>query len=101
MLAFAIVFALISAYKTDASRRQLSYAMWIPSGVAFATSFLTVPSFTIARLIGGVVGYIFRARFAADGGRDIRLIVIAAGFVLGEGAMSIVTLVLRNFGVGA
>jgi uncharacterized oligopeptide transporter (OPT) family protein len=43
--------------------------------------------------------YIYRTRFAKDGG-DIRLIVIASGFVLGEGVVSIVSLILRTLGVG-
>jgi uncharacterized oligopeptide transporter (OPT) family protein len=60
---------------------------------------LNTPSFSIARLIGGVMEYIYRTRFAKDGG-DIRLIVIASGFVLGEGVVSIVSLILRTLGVG-
>ena len=43
--------------------------------------------------------YVYRMRYARDKS-DIRLIVIASGFVLGEGVMSIVSLVLRTFGVG-
>ncbi|KAF7336671.1 OPT-domain-containing protein [Mycena venus] len=45
MIAFAALFALISAVKTFADRRQLWYAKWIPSGVAFAIGFLNTPSF--------------------------------------------------------
>lgn len=43
--------------------------------------------------------YVYRTRFAKDGG-DIRLIVIASGFVLGEGVVSIISLILRTLGVG-
>ncbi|PPQ67518.1 hypothetical protein CVT25_006059 [Psilocybe cyanescens] len=99
MAVFSAVFALISATKTYASRRGLWYAKWLPSGVAFAIGFLNTPSFSIARLIGGIVEYVYRTRFAKDKG-DIRLIVIASGFVLGEGVVSIVSLVLRTLGVG-
>ena len=38
-----------------------------------------------------------------EGGRErggIRLVVVASGFVLGEGVVSVVSLVLRTFGVG-
>lgn len=96
---FSIVFGLLSGAKTYSAKRGHWIAKWIPSGVAFAIGFLNTPSFSIARLIGGVTEYIYRTRFAKDGG-DIRLIVIASGFVLGEGVVSIVALVLRTLGVG-
>ncbi|KAJ7224344.1 OPT oligopeptide transporter protein-domain-containing protein [Mycena pura] len=99
MISFGAVFALVSAVKTYAARRQLWYSRLIPSGVAFAVGFLNTPSFTIARLIGGIAEHIYRTRYARNK-RDIRLIVIASGFVLGEGIMSVISLVLKTFGVG-
>lgn len=99
MAAFATLFAVLSMIKVHAVRRDLWYAKWIPSGVAFAIGFLNTPSFSIARLIGGIMEYIYRTRYAKDG-RDIRLIVVASGFVLGEGVISIVGLILRILGVG-
>jgi uncharacterized oligopeptide transporter (OPT) family protein len=99
MAAFSIVFGLISALKIYVVRRDLWFSKWIPSGVAFAIGFLNTPSFSIARLIGGIIEHVYRTRYAKDKG-DIRLIVIASGFVLGEGVMSIVSLVLKMFGVG-
>ncbi|KAF8274848.1 oligopeptide transporter [Lactarius quietus] len=100
MVSSAIVFALISAFKTHVSRRGLWYAKWIPSGVAFAIGFLNTPSFSLARLVGGIIEYIYHSRVSKGKSGDIRLIVVASGFVLGEGVMSIVLLVLRTFGVG-
>ncbi|KAJ3988975.1 OPT oligopeptide transporter protein-domain-containing protein [Lentinula detonsa] len=99
MVVFAIVFALIAAVKFHAAKKQVWWAKWIPSGVAFAIGFLNTPSFSIARLIGGVLEHIFRARYAKNGG-DIRLIVVASGFVLGEGVTSVVSLILKALGVG-
>lgn len=99
MVSFGALFALTSALKTYADRRQLWYAGWIPSGVAFAIGFLNTPSFTLARLVGGIVEYVYRTRYAKNKS-DIRLIVIASGFVLGEGVVSVVSLVLKTFGVG-
>jgi len=99
MIAFACLFGLSSGVKTFGGQRQLSWAKWIPSGVAFAIGFLNAPSFSIARLIGGVLEYVYHKRIAKDKG-DIRLIVIASGFVLGEGVMSVVSLVLKTLGVG-
>ncbi|KAH7919509.1 OPT superfamily oligopeptide transporter [Leucogyrophana mollusca] len=100
MLLFAGIFALVAGFKTIAFQRNLPHAKWIPSGVAFAIGFLNTPSFSLARLVGGIVEYLYHKRMAKSGGADIRLIVIASGFVLGEGVISVVSLVLRTFGVG-
>jgi uncharacterized oligopeptide transporter (OPT) family protein len=99
MIFFAAIFGLVSAFKAYAMRRHLSYAKWIPSGVAFAIGFLNTPSFSLARFIGGLLEYVYHKHVAQNNG-DIRLIVIASGFVLGEGVVSVVSLVLRTFGVG-
>ena len=100
MVVFAIIFGLVAALKTYASRRELYYAKWIPSGVAFAIGFLNTPSFSLARLVGGITEYIYYRRMGGKEKGGIRLIIIASGFVLGEGVISIVSLVLRTFGVG-
>ncbi|KAJ7104085.1 OPT oligopeptide transporter protein-domain-containing protein [Mycena belliarum] len=99
MISFAAIFGLISGIKTYTAQHQLWYSQWIPSGVAFAIGFLNTPSFTIARLIGGIVEHVYRNRYAKNRS-DIRLIVIASGFVLGEGIVSVVSLVLKTSGVG-
>lgn len=99
MIGFAALFGLLSALKTRAARRGAWYAAYLPSGVAFAIGFLNTPAFSLARLAGGAVEHVYRRRFAR-GGRDIRLVVVASGFVLGEGVVSIATLVLRTWGVG-
>ncbi|KAF5327668.1 hypothetical protein D9619_004869 [Psilocybe cf. subviscida] len=99
MIIFSLLFAVLSASKTYAARRGHWAAKWIPSGVAFAIGFLNTPSFSIARLIGGIMEYVYRTRYAKERG-DIKLIIIASGFVLGEGVVSIVTLALRSLGVG-
>ena len=99
MLAFGLLFAFIAALKTYATRASHPYAKYVPSGVAFAIGFLNTPSFSIARLIGGIIEHVYRTRYAR-GREDIWLIVVASGFVLGEGVVSVVSLVLRTCGVG-
>lgn len=99
MLIFAAIFALVSALKTRLTVQSHPYAKWVPSGVAFAIGFLNTPSFSLARLIGGIVEFLYYRRYGREKG-GIRLIVIASGFVLGEGVVSILALVLRTFGVG-
>ncbi|VDC04799.1 unnamed protein product [Peniophora sp. CBMAI 1063] len=101
MLGAAILFGLLSALKTRLTRSQSRYAYLLPSGVAFAIGFLNTPSFSLARLIGGIVELVYHRHFAkGKKGEDIKLIVIASGFVLGEGVMSVLNLVLRTAGVG-
>lgn len=100
MLSFAIIFALVAAAKTHATLRHRWYAKWIPSGVAFAIGFLNTPSFSLARLVGGVIEYLYYRRVGGREKGGIRLIIIASGFVLGEGVVSIISLILRTFGIG-
>ncbi len=97
MLGFALLFGAIAALKTYLTRSAHPYAKWVPSGVAFAIGFLNTPSFSLARLIGGVVEHVYYRRHGRGG---ITLVIVASGFVLGEGVVSVVSLVLRTFGVG-
>lgn len=101
MVIFAIVFGLVSAVKAYCAQGQSRVTKYIPSGVAFSIGFLNTPSFTLGRLIGGAIEAAWRARQKSKG-RDngITLIVIASGFVLGEGLVSVVTLILRSWGIG-
>lgn len=99
MAVFSLLFGLLSATKLLVAHRHPGIAKWIPSGVAFAIGFLNTPSFSLARLVGGVIEYKFRAGSANR--RDIRLLVIASGFVLGEGVSSIFALILQIWGFGA
>jgi uncharacterized oligopeptide transporter (OPT) family protein len=99
MLASAIIFGSVAGLKAYAQRRGAWYTKWIPSGVAFAIGFLNTPSFSLARLIGGIIEYLYYKRVGRKNA-GIRLIIIASGFVLGEGIVSVVSLVLRTWGVG-
>jgi len=101
MVVFSIVFALVSALKVYCAQGQSRVTKYIPSGVAFAIGFLNTPSFTLARLIGGGIEAIWGTRRQSKGvGNSITLIVIASGFVLGEGLVSVIALVLRSCGIG-
>jgi len=102
MLIFTAVFACIAGLKSYGIRRGTRWAKWLPSGIAFAIGFLNTPSFSLARLIGGVTHYVYHRRMghAVGEGGDIRLIIVASGFVLGEGVVSIISLILKTFSVG-
>ncbi|KAG2131318.1 OPT oligopeptide transporter protein-domain-containing protein [Suillus clintonianus] len=100
MVLFAIIFGVVAGVKVMATQRNHPYTKWIPSGIAFAIGFLNTPSFSLARLVGGIIEFMYHKRVAKSGGADIRLIVIASGFVLGEGVISVISLVLKTYGVG-
>jgi len=106
MVVFGAVFGLISALKVFSSRAIARHRVlrkvipYLPSGVAFAIGFLNAPSFSLARLIGGYIAY--RATKASRTGEiPLFAIVVASGFVLGEGVFSIVTLTLKSNGYDA
>lgn len=55
-----------------------------------------VPSFTLARAIGGLVNWYWRIY---RGREDTPVIVLASGLILGEGVVSIVNLLLASLQV--
>jgi uncharacterized oligopeptide transporter (OPT) family protein len=73
---------------------------YLPSGIAFAVGFLNSPSFSLARLIGGYIAY-RTAKNSRTGETPLFAVVVASGFVLGEGIFSVVTLGLTSAGYGA
>lgn len=74
---------------------------------AFAIGAINTPNFSLARLIGGLISlYISRRSITSpNSGRpshleNITLIIVASGFVLGEGLASVVGLVVKSAGGG-
>ena len=55
-----------------------------------------VPSFTLARAIGGLVNWYWRVHLGRE---DTPVIVLASGLILGEGVVSIVNLLLASLQV--
>ncbi|KAF9364858.1 hypothetical protein BGX34_000149 [Mortierella sp. NVP85] len=81
---------------------------YVPSGIAFAIGMYNLPNFTLARFVGGLVsiGWDWHCkRYAGHPGAKyanlgrVFLIIIASGFVLGEGTLSIVNLILKSYDV--
>jgi len=132
MTIFGTLFAVLSVFKLRrTSDHPAKWSRWIPSGVAFAIGFLNTPSFSLARLVGGLIEFWWRRRIGGfhkqllvsdadaeddrdnrelvadqDGdqkghlGRNLEIVILASGFVLGEGVASIINLCLRMAGVG-
>ena len=121
MIAFGVAAGCLALVKVRALNSGRSWVKWIPSGVAFAVGMLNTPNFSMARLVGGIVELIWRRREAArhrrfrpsgddddepgaaeaskDDVGEIAIVIVASGFVLGEGVGSIVNLVLRMLAV--
>ncbi|KAK0651322.1 OPT oligopeptide transporter protein-domain-containing protein [Cercophora newfieldiana] len=72
------------------------WQVFIPGGIAVAVGMYNVPSFTLARTIGGLLAWWWRS---VKGWQDTPLIVLASGFILGEGFLSIVNLIMQSIGV--
>lgn len=97
---------------------------WIPGGIAVAVGIFNVPSFTLARVIGGIIAWWWSRRQSSDdvhrgdgsagesaaAGESVStaqavdkadaasstIVVLASGLILGEGIMSIVNLLLAS-----
>lgn len=82
-------------------------AAHFPSGIAFAVGMIITPNFSIARVIGGVLAYKYMSYMRSTGVQapdnplsSVIVIIVASGFVLGEGIASIAGLLLTQLGVG-
>ncbi|PFH55406.1 hypothetical protein XA68_18400 [Ophiocordyceps unilateralis] len=62
-----------------------AWRSWVPGGIAVAVGMYNVPSFTLGRAAGGLIGW-FWTRIMQRSGTP--LIIIASGFILGEGCFS-------------
>ncbi|OTB03567.1 hypothetical protein M426DRAFT_321724 [Hypoxylon sp. CI-4A] len=87
----AVIFAVFTALRTKAIGK--SWHAYIPGGIAVAVGMYNVPSFTLARTIGGILSWYWRDYLRKE---DTPLIVLASGFILGEGFLSIVNLLLQS-----
>ncbi|KAH6676181.1 OPT oligopeptide transporter [Plectosphaerella plurivora] len=102
-LAFAVVFAILTLARAVVTMETVDPRIkgWIPKksllpgGIAVAVGMYNVPSFTLARAIGGLFSWYWGRR----GGANTSLIVLASGCILGEGVVSIVNLLLQSLNV--
>ncbi|RKU44742.1 hypothetical protein DL546_004506 [Coniochaeta pulveracea] len=91
----AVLFAILTMVRI---RLQPSsrWQAWIPGGIAVAVGIYNVPSFTLARTVGGLLSWWWRSKM---GWQETPLVVLASGFILGEGVMNIATLIMQSLGV--
>ena len=104
---FAILFAIFVLFKELYPNKT----RFIPQGIAFAIGMYNPPNFTLARVIGGLTVY-FWNKACKESDRDLSwiepyrsvagqvfIIVVASGFVLGEGTFAIVNMTMRALNV--
>ncbi|KAM0739942.1 hypothetical protein ACQRIT_005126 [Beauveria bassiana] len=73
-----------------------SWRSWIPGGIAVAVGMYNVPSFTLARAAGGILAWVWLHVMRRS---STPLIILASGFILGEGFLSIANLVMEGLSV--
>ncbi|CAL9738432.1 hypothetical protein MOSE0_N11276 [Monosporozyma servazzii] len=100
-LIFGTIFAFLSLIKNCYKDNDVisPWLVYIPSGVAVGVGIYNSPSFTIARFMGGLISHYWLARNKGDLDAKTKLIVFSSGLVLGEGILSIVTMLFTSLGV--
>lgn len=74
------------------------FFLWnVPSAMAAAIGMYVTPNWTLPRVAGGLANYAWN-KWNPDGAKQY-MIVVASGFVLGEGLMSIVNAGLKSAGI--
>ncbi|EIE87658.1 hypothetical protein RO3G_12369 [Rhizopus delemar RA 99-880] len=104
---FAILFAIFVLFKELYPNKT----RFIPQGIAFAIGMYNPPNFTLARVIGGLIVY-FWNKACKESDKNLSwiepyrsvagqvfIIVVASGFVLGEGTFAIVNMTMRALNV--
>ncbi|PWW74581.1 OPT superfamily oligopeptide transporter [Tuber magnatum] len=93
---FAVLFAVITVLRGWTTFGKGNWDGYLPGGIAVAVGMYNVPSFTLARVFGGLVQWWFAGR---GRGAEAGLVVLASGLILGEGVVSIVNLGMASLGV--
>ncbi|KYR00052.1 hypothetical protein DLAC_03195 [Tieghemostelium lacteum] len=97
VLPFCIVSAVLVSLIPIAEAFKPSLEKYLPSGIAFAIGMYVTPNWTIARCIGSFVQFYWKREYP-DSYKE-HMIVVASGFVLGEGVTSIITAIMTSIGV--
>ncbi|PBP16706.1 OPT oligopeptide transporter [Diplocarpon rosae] len=90
----AVVFTALTIVRIMVAGKK--WHPYIPGGIAVAVGMYNVPSFTLARAIGGFGNYYWKSHRRRE---ETPIIVLASGLILGEGVVSILNLLLASAGV--
>ncbi|KAF2840115.1 OPT superfamily oligopeptide transporter [Patellaria atrata CBS 101060] len=95
-LGAGVLFAVTTTVRTWGARTGWGGVRFVPGGIAVAVGMYNVPSFTLARTIGGLIHLYWHTYLGRE---ETPVIILASGLILGEGLFSIVNLLLASFGV--
>ncbi|KAJ6787478.1 hypothetical protein PWT90_02702 [Aphanocladium album] len=93
-IAAGALFACTTIVRTAAVGKP--WRPWIPGGIAVAVGMYNVPSFTLARAVGGILAFFWLHVMKRS---STPLIILASGFILGEGFLSIANLIMEGLSV--
>ncbi|RDW66147.1 hypothetical protein BP6252_09782 [Coleophoma cylindrospora] len=93
-LGAAVIFTITTLVRIALNGKR--WHPYIPGGIAVAVGMYNVPSFTLARAIGGFVSWYWKSYRK---GEETPIVVLASGLILGEGVVSIVNLLLASLKV--
>ncbi|CZR52060.1 related to permeases-unknown function [Phialocephala subalpina] len=93
-LGSAIIFIITTCIRIVGNEKK--WHPYIPGGIAVAVGMYNVPSFTLARAIGGFVNWYWKSYRRRE---ETPIVVLASGLILGEGVVSIVNLLLASASV--
>ncbi|KAF8852403.1 oligopeptide transporter-like protein [Acephala macrosclerotiorum] len=93
-LGAAVIFTITTCIRIVGNRKK--WHPYIPGGIAVAVGMYNVPSFTLARAIGGFVNWYWKSYRRRE---ETPIVVLASGLILGEGVVSIVNLLLASASV--
>jgi OPT family oligopeptide transporter len=110
IIIFSVMFGTLVIIKEVC--REKKWSRWIPQGIAFAIGIYNPPNFTLARVIGGLLYATWETYCVSFDPENswhlvlnsffkphrklgvVAIIIVASGFVLGEGTCSIVNMIL-------
>ncbi|KAL2069738.1 hypothetical protein VTL71DRAFT_14417 [Oculimacula yallundae] len=90
----ALIFTAVTAVRIVGAGKK--WHPYIPGGIAVAVGMYNVPSFTLARAVGGFVNWYWKSYKRRE---ETPIVILASGLILGEGVVSIVNLLLASAGV--
>lgn len=93
-LGAGLIFVVLTAARVRGQGKW--WQQYIPGGIAVAVGMYNVPSFTLARTIGGLLNWYWCGWRRRE---ETPVIVLASGLILGEGVVSIVNLGLASLRV--
>lgn len=97
VLHFCIAGAIIAGLIPIITLWKPAINKFLPSATAIAIAFYITPNFSIPRILGAFIQFIWVKKFPQSHMKY--MIIIASGFVLGEGVTSIVLAIMKSAGM--